>query len=596
MQIKQLTLDYETFTQTYANTDEDMRKLREHLGNHIQSLYAGDRDIDSTFYDSYINKIETLNDAKEDLPKGVRFIDAQYEKTTQAELDKILEDDRLFRQEIISVSSEKDDYTFFDTDDIKGNPANLRDLDLSGLDFSGQDLTGISFANANLQGANFENCTLSTCSFSHTDLTDTNFKNTIMQNVSFHYNCVLKNTDFSNSSFEYSTQFYSSDLSNVNLKNIKSKNISFQNCQFSQVDFSKADLQGATFQNFVADKDYVEDYEEMGAVDLKTNKFDSVNFEDAKLDGVKFKNINIENCIIDRESLDKVYFDTDTTIKNISNKDKEYIKWRDGINDSYKEFATPDKYKRFLELSEKYEGLQLQKDSCLYLFKDSNGYTEFSVNNDDKSLSYKEAFDIADRTYKLPDFTEKFGYIAEDRIPLQNGTKAIFTQKYHEAHTSRNVLPIYKVNGKEVIYTPSLNEFHRVKRDGKSTEPLKGSFQPRNNVYFDKFKKDVENTPETKLQSLTKIDKTIKKQIISCKNERKKILENGSIGDNKRFTQLENIILDLEIREIRVRDDIKNIKENFFKENTSNTKKSITSIKKKRIATRVNKNKKPQER
>ena len=84
----------------------------------------------------------------------------------------------------------------------------LKDLDLTGYDFSNMDLWGI----------NFDNCNLSGCKFVNSNLYNANF-----------HNCLICNSDFSDAVVE-AVWFCNCKLSGTFFKGCSSYNFSFTNC------------------------------------------------------------------------------------------------------------------------------------------------------------------------------------------------------------------------------------------------------------------------------------------------------------------------------------------------------------------------------
>ena len=98
------------------------------------------------------------------------------ERMTQKEVDKILENHKLWFSEILE---------FFPPNKHEGERANFRNRSLIGADFRGANLTLALFEGANLENANFEGAILTKAFFTSVNLKNANLTNTNIEGANF---------------------------------------------------------------------------------------------------------------------------------------------------------------------------------------------------------------------------------------------------------------------------------------------------------------------------------------------------------------------------------------------------------------------------
>lgn len=141
-----------------------------------------------------------------------------------------------------------------------GVKADLRNLDLSGLDFSRRRIEGVDFAESTFDGSNFDACNFDACNFRNA-----NFVNTSMVFADFDEDCCLKGASFCGVNAEHCCMRY----------------LDLRQTHIYHTDFSCARMHGVVF----------------GGVE-------NSNFTDARLDNSIFaseyaKNLNFTNADLD---------------------------------------------------------------------------------------------------------------------------------------------------------------------------------------------------------------------------------------------------------------------------------------------------------
>jgi len=160
--------------------------------------------------------------------------------------------------------------------------ADLRDLNLSGLDMS-----GVSFRRAELRGANLEKCILKKANFSSADMREAFFSGADLKEA------ILQNADVEGAKFDGAV------LQEADLTRMNASGASFERAVMSGARLSFAELDTANF----------------GGATLKGAMLSGCNLTEAYLGGAKMGGANLRDARMSKANLEKADL-TDCDLRN----------------------------------------------------------------------------------------------------------------------------------------------------------------------------------------------------------------------------------------------------------------------------------------
>ena len=156
--------------------------------------------------------------------------------------------------------------------------ADLRDCDLSGLNFVGYDLSG-----ADLAGVDLSDVTIRDTSLASADLTGANLSGASFTSVSL-FDADLVDADLEGVNFTM-VNFFEADVRRADLRNSTFNGVSFSNAELFGADFRGSNFTGSNFNDA-----------DLTSTDLSSVGAQAIEFFNATLNGTNFANSNLSGA------------------------------------------------------------------------------------------------------------------------------------------------------------------------------------------------------------------------------------------------------------------------------------------------------------